>query len=183
MTTAFKELGERLEGLREACDVSLEEMAADLGVDVETYAEWERMGEDVPISAIYHIASTYKVEFTELLTGTPARLDTYHIVRAGEGREVDRLPGYHFEDLAWRYSNKIMQPLLVTLDPSDDPADLVSHSGQEFNYVLEGSLILTFDDQEFTLNPGDSVYFNPTYMHGQRCAGDEPVKFLTFITE
>ena len=61
------------------------------------------------------------------------------MVRWGEGREVDRYPGYHFEDLAWRYTGKIMQPLLVILDPCDEPAELVCHDGQEFNYVLEGS--------------------------------------------
>lgn len=183
MSTVFSEIGDRIKGLREACDVTPEEMADDLGVDLETYLSWEDTGADVPISAIYHMAARFGVEFTEILTRTAAKLDTYHVVRSGEGREVDRLPGYHFEDLAWRYMNKIMQPLLVTLDPSDEPAALVSHSGQEFNYVLEGSMILTFGEREIELNAGDSVYFNPMYQHGQRCNGDVPTKFLTFIAE
>ena len=76
-------------------------------------------------------------------------------------------PGYHFKDLAYRYARKVMQPLLVTLDPSQAPADLVTHSGQEFNMVLEGSVKLTFDNQEIILNAGDTVYFNPQYPHGQ----------------
>ena len=129
------------------------------------------------------MANRFGVEFTEILTGTAAKLDTYQVVKAGEGREVDRLPGYHFEDLAWRYTHKIMQPLLVMLDPSDEPAALVTHSGQEFNYVLEGTVIVTFDDREFTLDAGDSIYFNPMHRHGQRCGSDVPAKFLTFITE
>ena len=62
-----------------------------------------------------------------------------------------------------RYARKIMQPLLVILDPCDEPAELVCHDGQEFNYVLEGSLILTFGDRDIQLNAGDSIYFNPTY--------------------
>ena len=119
MTNAFKEIGLRIQGLREACDVTREEMAAELEVPVETYAEWEETGSDVPISAIYHLARKFGVEFTEILTGTAAKLNTYHLVRAGEGVEVDRYPGYYFEDLAWRFADKIMQPLLVTLDPSD----------------------------------------------------------------
>ena len=183
MPMDFSEIGERIEGLREACDVTREEMAKELGVDLPTYVSWEETGADVPISAIYHMATMFGVEFTEILTGKQAHLDTYQVVRAGTGREVDRLPGYHFEDLAWRYANKITQPLLVTLDPNEPPAALVTHAGQEFNYVLEGSLGLTFDEVEMTLNKGDSVYFNPTHLHGQRCAGDEPTTFLTFIME
>jgi quercetin dioxygenase-like cupin family protein len=76
-----------------------------------------------------------------------------------------------------------MQPFLVTIDPSDKPAALVQHDGEEFNLVLKGSLIVVFGDQEIVLNEGDSIYFNPTYPHGQRCNGDVPATFLTMIAE
>ena len=183
MEPDFKELGERIQGLREACDVSRHSMAAELGVDVETYSQWEETGADVPISAIYHMANKFGVEFTEILTGGETRLASIQVVKSGTGREVNRIPGYHFEDLAWRFSHKMMQPLLVTLDPSDEPAELVTHAGQEFNYVVEGSMVLTFEGREYVLDTGDSAYFDPMRPHGQRCNGDVPAKFLTFIAE
>ncbi|MBQ3106898.1 MAG: helix-turn-helix transcriptional regulator [Eggerthellaceae bacterium] len=183
MSNEMEEIGLRIKGLREACDVTAEEMAAELEVSLETYLRWEETGADVPISAIYHMAREFGVEFTEILTGTAAKLDTYQVVKAGEGREVDRYPGYYYEDLAWRYSGKIMQPLLVVLDPSDEPAKLVSHSGQEFNLVIEGTMVITWDNNEFVLNVGDSIYFNATRPHGQRCGGDVPAKFVTVIAE
>ncbi|MFR0868669.1 MAG: hypothetical protein ACLSGS_06475 [Adlercreutzia sp.] len=65
-------------------------MAAELEVPLETYVRWEETGDDVPISAIYHMAHHFGVEFTEILTGTAAKLDTYQVVRWGEEREVDR---------------------------------------------------------------------------------------------
>jgi quercetin dioxygenase-like cupin family protein len=76
-----------------------------------------------------------------------------------------------------------MQPFLVTLDPSDKQAALVSHKGEEFNLVLEGTVVVTFGDQDIVLEKGDSIYFNPTYPHGQRCGGDAPATFLTMIAE
>jgi len=179
----MREIGLRIEGLREACDVTQEEMAAELGVSLDVYQKWESTGADVPISAIYHMAKTFGVEFTEILTGTAAKLDTYQVVRSGQGKEVDRYPGYYYEDLAWRMQGKIMQPLLVVLDPSDEPAKLVTHGGQEFNVVIEGTVIVSFGDKEFSLNAGDSIYFNPMYPHGQRCGGDVPAKFITIIAE
>ena len=123
------------------------------------------------------------MDFNELVTGEPSRIDTYHVVRKGKGRSISRYPGYRFKDLAFRYADKIMQPLLVTLEPSDEPAKLVSHSGQEFNLVLEGTIAVVFADKEFILNQGDSIYFNPTYPHGQRCVGDKKARFLTMIAE
>lgn len=177
------EIAQRISGLRDACGYTREELADELNIDRAVYAAYEENGEDIPISVIFQIANKFGVDFTEILTGSAAKLDTYHVVKAGQGRSVQRYEGYNYQDLAWRYTHKIMQPLLVTLDPSDEPADLVSHVGQEFNYVVEGTVILVFDGKEITLNKGDSVYFNPTRPHGQKCGGSKPAVFLTMIAE
>jgi transcriptional regulator with XRE-family HTH domain len=183
MTTDFKQIGLRIKGLREACDITREELAEELGVGHETYISYEETGADIPISAVYHIASKFGVDLTEILTGTGGKLDTYQVVKAGCGRIVNRYPGYNYQDLAWLFTSKIMQPLLVTLDPTDEPAELVTHAGQEFNVVLEGSVVVTFDDRELVLETGDAIYFNPTHPHGQKCAGPTPAKFVTVIAE
>ena len=179
----YNEIGARLRELREVSDYTVEELAAELNLSPEVYASYEENGKDVPISVIYEISRKFKVDFTEIVTGQSAKLDTYHLIRRGGGKIVNRNPEYHFEDLAYRYANKIMQPLLVTLEPSDDVAKLITHSGQEFNLVLEGTVIVTLGDKEFTMTEGDSIYFNPTIPHGQRCGGDVKARFLTVITE
>ena len=183
MNKEINEIAERLKGLREACGYTIEELCEELSFDIDTYKSYEESGEDIPISAVYAVANKFGVDFAEIITGRSARLDTYQVVRRGEGEDVSRYPGYKFEDLAFRYSGKIMQPLLVTLEPSDEPAALVSHSGQEFNMVLEGQIELVFNDKSIILNPGDSVYFNPNHMHGQRCYSDVKARFLTVIAE
>ena len=179
----YNEIGARLRELREVCDYSIEALAAELNLSPEVYASYEENGKDVPISVIYEIANKFKVDFTEIVTGQSAKLDTWHLIRKGGGKIINRNPEYHFEDLAYRYANKVMQPLLVTLEPSDAVAKLITHSGQEFNMVLEGTVIVTLGDKDFVLNPGDSIYFNPTIPHGQRCGGDVKARFLTVIAE
>ncbi|MBE7010163.1 MAG: helix-turn-helix domain-containing protein [Ruminococcaceae bacterium] len=183
MNEELKELAQRISGLRDACGYTQEELAEELGIELSVYQDYEENGKNIPISVIYEIANKFGVDFNEIMTGTRAKLDTYHIIKSGKGKSIDRYPGYGFKDLAHRYVGKIMQPLLVTLDPSDTPADLVSHSGQEFNYVLSGRVAILFDGEEFILETGDSIYFNATYPHGQRCVGNEPGVFLTVISE
>lgn len=183
MDEEMREIAARIAELRDVCGYSREDLAKELHIDLETYVGYEESGHDIPISVIYQISKKFSVDFTEILTGTSAKLNTYHLVRKGEGKSIDRYPGYHFQDLAYRYSKKIMQPLLVTLDPSDKPAALVTHVGEEFNMVLEGSMILVFGDKELLLEKGDSIYFNPNYPHGQKCAGSTPAVFLTMIAE
>ena len=163
----INEIGSRLRELREASDYTVERLSAELKVDPEVYRGYEQDGKDIPISLIYEVANKFGVDFAEILTGTPARLDTYHIVRRGHGRVVNRNPEYHFEDLAYRYADN----------------GLITHSGQEFNLVLEGTVIVVIGDKEFTLTAGDSIYFNPTIPHGQRCGGDVKARFVTVIAE
>lgn len=179
----INEIGARLRELREASDYTAEQLAAELHLNVDTYLSYEENGKDIPISVIYEVANKFGVDFTEIVTGIPAKLDSYHIVRRGKGKVVNRNPEYYFEDLAYRYYGKVMQPLLVTLEPTDTPAGLITHSGQEFNLVLEGTVIVHYDGEEFTLKAGDSIYFNPTKPHGQRCGGDVKARFLTVIAE
>lgn len=169
--------------MAETCDYTVEQISAELGLSPEVYRSYEEDGKDIPISVIYAVANKFKVDFAEIVTGTPARLDTYHIVKRGNGKVVNRNPEYHFEDLAYRYADKIMQPLLVTLEPTDTPAKLITHSGQEFNMVLEGTVVVCIGDKEFPLTAGDSIYFNPTIPHGQRCGGTEKARFITVISE
>lgn len=180
---AINEIGARLRELREASDYTVEQLASELNIAPEIYSAYEVDGKDIPISVIYEISNKFGVDFTEIVTGTPARLDTYHIVKRGDGRQVNRNPEYHFEDLAYRYADKVMQPLLVTLEPTDTPAKLITHSGQEFNMVLEGTVVVCIGDKEFFLTAGDSIYFNPTIPHGQRCGGPEKARFITVIAE
>ncbi|MBE7040159.1 MAG: cupin domain-containing protein [Ruminococcaceae bacterium] len=179
----FSEVARRISELREVCGYTQEELARELGIDIEVYKGYEADGSDIPISVIYEIANKFNIDFAEILTGVAAKLDTHHIVRAGKGKDVDRYPGYRYQDLAFRYAKKIMQPLLVTLDPSDEPLKLVSHTGQEFNMVLEGSIEVVFENETYVLNAGDTIYFNPLIRHGQRCYGDKTAKFLTVISE
>lgn len=178
----INEIAARIRELREVCDYTQEALAAELGISAADYAGYEENG-DFPISVIYEIANKFHVDFNELVTGEPSRIDTYQVVRRGKGRSISRFEGYRFKDLAFRFADKVMQPLLVTLEPSDAPASLVTHAGQEFNLVLKGSVAVIFENEEIILNEGDSIYFDPTHPHGQRCAGDSKARFLTMIAE
>ena len=178
----INEIAARVRELRESCEYSQEKLAEELGLTAEQYAGYEEKG-DFPISVIYEIANKFGVNFNELITGEQSRIDTFQVVRRGMGKSISRFPGYRFKDLAFRYADKIMQPLLVTLEPSDEPAKLVTHAGQEFNLVLEGQMELFIGGKTMTLSEGDSIYFDSTQPHGMLAVGDKAVKFLAFTVE
>jgi transcriptional regulator with XRE-family HTH domain len=176
-------VSERIRELREIFGLTEEEMARETGVSTEKYIGYEESGENIPISVLYHISQKFNVDMSEILTGEAAHISTLQICRRGNGKTIDRYPGYMFESLAPRFTHKVMEPLLVTLVPGEPDAAMVTHEGQEFNLVLEGTIVITYDGKEHTLNEGDAVYFDPTHPHGQKAAGDKKARFLTVITE
>ena len=183
MNEQIRMISDRIRELREVFDITVEEMARETGVEPEKYIEYETSGKDIPISALYHISQKFGVDLSEILTGEPARISSLQVCRRGKGQTIDRYPGYMFESLAPRFTQKIMEPLLVTLIPGEPEAALVTHGGQEFNLVLEGTIVITYEDKEYVLNAGDAVYFDPTRPHGQKAVGQEKGRFLTVITE
>jgi cytidylate kinase len=182
MPNEISEIAARIRELRDVCGYSAESLADELRINRETYASYEESG-NFPISVIYEIANKFKVDFNELVTGEAARLDTYQVVKRGHGRVISRFTGYRYKDLAYKMKNKIMQPLLVTLDPSEEPPSLVNHAGEEFNLCTKGTVAVTIDGKEIILEEGDSVYFNANLPHGQRCAGTDKARFITVIAE
>jgi len=183
MSDETRQIAGRLKEIREACGYTLEETALRLGIVTEQYIGYEENGENIPISVLYKLATDYGVDINELLTGKSPKLDTYCVVRKDKSPVIDRHPGYHFESLAFRFKRRIMEPLMVIVEPNDTAAALITHTGQEFNYVIEGAVTVTLGGDIITLEEGDCVYFDPSIPHGQRAAGSKTAKFLTVIAE
>ena len=176
----------RIKELREIFGFDTKTIAEKLGVTEEIYLNYEALGADIPISAVYNLAHIYKVDMAEILSGTSPKLNTISIVRKGEGIRIERFEGYIYENIAYRFIHKKMEPMIVTLEPcpSGEKPKLVTHKGQELNYCLEGEMVVYYDENEIYLKEGDCVYFDPVHPHGQKAAlPDKPAKFLTVIND
>jgi len=173
---------ERIKELREILEISAIDMAKETGIPFETYSKYENGELDIPISVLYTIAGRLKTDITVLLTGEEARMDSAAVCRKGKGVEIERYPGYEFSSLAYNFKHRTMEPLLVTLDSSKPPVDQVSHTGQEFNFVVEGQVKVTVVKTEHILNPGDSIYFDARLPHSQSSVGGT-AQFLTIIQD
>lgn len=177
----LQEIPRRMRELREILEISALDMATRLNIPLAQYEQYEQGQADIPISTLYEVAGILNVDFTELITGEAPRMDSYSITRAGKGAGVDRY-GYACCALAYNFIDREMEPMLVTLTMQDKPAPMVTHSGQEFNYVLTGKMRLTINGREHILCAGDSIYFDPALPHGQS-AVDGTATFLTVIKE
>ena len=183
MPNEIREIGERMKALREISGLSCEDLAKGLGIPAEEYKKYEAGEVDIPISILFHLSDEFHVELTALLTGKEPKLQRYSLVRKGKGLDVERRKAYRYHNLAYNFINKKAEPFLVTVEPlpEDSPIPSNSHPGQEFNYVLEGSLKITLNQHVIVLNEGDSLYFDSSIPHGMQALNNKTAKFLAII--
>ena len=186
MNEQIKQVAARIKELREIFGFDTKTIAGKLNVPEILYLDYETSGSDIPISVIYNLANIYNVDTIEILSGTSPKLNTISVVRNGEGLRVERFEGYAYENIAYKFMHRKMEPMIVILEPdlSNEKPNLVTHKGQEINYCLEGEMLVCYDDDEIYLKEGDCVYFDPLHPHGQKAASkDKPAKFLTVIND
>lgn len=180
MHDKVKDIADRIKGLRLLLGLSGEAVAAELNISTDSYIKYENGEDDFPVSILYEIANIFKVDLTDILTGVSPKLHDVCYVKKGEGLTVERFDQYQFENLAFKYAHRKIEPLLVTLNPDNNP-ELVMHSGQEFNYCLEGKMKVVIGDKEYILEPGDSLYFDPAKPHKMVAMEGKPAKYITVI--
>ncbi|MDD2457884.1 MAG: XRE family transcriptional regulator [Eubacteriales bacterium] len=185
MDDRIMQIAARLRALREDSGHSVESLARATGMTAEACRQIESGQIDIGFSFLYKAAEFLHVDLTELLTGEPARLEGYAIVRKGEGLPIDRRRGFSYRNLAFRFKDRKIEPFLVTA-PYETGAEatnieLNTHAGQEMDLVLSGSLKIQIGQHVEVLNEGDTVIYDSGLPHGMVAVDNMPCQFLAVV--
>jgi len=182
MNEQIQLIAARIKELREIEGISAESFAWELNIAPELFASYESGNTDIPVGFLYKFAHRFNIELSALLKGEEPKLHVYSVVRKGKGLNVDRRKQYKYENLASNFILKKAEPFIVTVEANpNSQLEFNSHPGQEFNYVLEGTLMIVVDGHEITLNEGDSIYFDSGLPHGMLAEDGKTAKFLAII--
>lgn len=183
MTDQIKQIAERIKEIREISAVSAETLAGKLGISKDLYMQYESGESDIPVGIVFNISEIFNVELSVMLGGDNPKLRIYGVVRNGKGLKLERRKQYKYESLAFNFISKKAEPFMVTIDPDSENnlLEFNSHPGQEFNYVIQGTMMTIIDGHEIILNEGDSIFFNSGYKHAMRALNNEQVKFLAVV--
>jgi mannose-6-phosphate isomerase-like protein (cupin superfamily)/DNA-binding XRE family transcriptional regulator len=183
MSETSREIIERVRTLREIEEISAESLAKELGFDLDEYYQWEAGEKDFSIGALVEIAARFKVDLSELITGKTSKLKTFCFTKASEAPEVSRRPMYGYWNLAYNFHQKKAEPFLVEANPDTEnkPLSINTHPGQEFDYVLEGRLLISVGGHEMEMGPGDSIYYDSNEPHGMKAMGGKRARFIAIV--
>lgn len=164
------EIAERIRDMREIMGYSEAEMAEKTEVSLALYKAYESGEVDLPFTFIHKCALAFGIDITDLLEGRSSTLTSYTVTRKGMGQQTAKEAGIDIMNMAPKFKNKLAEPYWVRYEYSDElqhqPIHLTKHSGQEFDLVLSGALMVQVGSNKEVLHEGDSIYYNSSTPHG-----------------
>ena len=160
------ELGAKIRKLRRRQGRTLQGVAEKCGFTRSLLSKIENGHTVPPVATLTKIAAALGVSTSALLDGA-GQTGTVHIPGAERKKKglVTTAKGYSFFTFAAGRTDKLMQPFLFEVKKGQVKRHKLSHTGEEFIYVLEGQLKYRVGSTEYLLSPGDSLYFDAESEH------------------
>ena len=181
----LSEIGQRIREMREIAGYSISKMSELTGVSDVEYAALESGECDPAFSFLHKCALAFGVDINTLLGGGSAKLSNYTVTRAGKGPVVAKEEGIEICSMAAMFKNRYATPYCVTYEYDESlqnsPIRTTTHGGQEFDYVLSGTLKVRIGDHVEILNEGDSIFYKSSTPHGMIAVGGKDCRFLAMI--
>lgn len=174
-------IGHRIRKRRKQLGLSLRKLAGMTDVSASFLSQVERGQANTSISTLRRIAEAFDVSILYFLEDGPKRDP---VVRA------DNRPRLSFANLEVVYElttpdlSRKMEMFIGRLAPgSGNVARRLRVETEECIYLLSGSLLVGLDSGEFTLNPGDCIYFEgATLRKLENACETEETSWVSVIT-
>jgi transcriptional regulator with XRE-family HTH domain len=171
--------------VRIAKGLSLRALSARAGLPYSTLSKLENGKMSLTYDKLIRLAQALNVDLKDILANPEERAASVavgrrSITRAGEALDAEsekHVHHYPASDLL----GKMMIPIIIDVQARsvDELGGLVRHGGEEYLYVLRGSMELHSDIYApLLLGPGDSVYFDSGMAHGYVRTSNEPCTVL-----
>ena len=185
MEPKLTEIAQRIAALREIFGFSPEEMAEATHTSPAEYNELEKGESDFSFTFLYLCAEKLGVDIIEILTGENPHLSKFSLTRKGHGLPIKRREFFEYYHLAPTFSRKLTEPFLCKAPYKEEyqnaPIPTSRHAGQEFDYVISGTMRIQYDNREEILAPGDAVLYDSGGAHGMIALDGQDCWFLAII--
>ena len=177
-------IARRIKEIRTEKEMTLEEVAVKTGFTKGLLSKIENNKVSPPVSTLVKIAKAMGVSLGDLFS--PADAQQIKIVRKDQRtvyKQENMQEDQKVEALVSGFSRQKIEPLVITIEnPESYKTVLYNHPGQEFIYVLEGSMNYIYGDRSYLVSEGDTLYFNSENDHGPAPLPGCRVKYLSVLS-
>ncbi|MGD8368230.1 MAG: cupin domain-containing protein [Desulfobacterales bacterium] len=169
-------IGVRIKKARGAQKMDLDALANETGFSVEYLKRIESGKETPPVGTLLQVSRALKLDSGALLKEQESHLRQR--IRA----YTKRTENYGYTTLTPGAENKHLKAFRVTVDPMQEHKGVgYQHEGEEFVYVLKGTVEVVVGDHVNRLGPSDSLHFNSGIRHQLRNVAEEEAELIVVI--
>lgn len=177
-------LGKRVRHWRHVHGLTLKDMAQRVGCSESMLSKVENERATPSLSTLHRIVAVMDTHLGDILgpgeSETVTRADKRNVLWVdSNGRGGDRM---RLEQLVPAKKGRLLQADLYVIPPGAGSNGAMQHSGEEFGFVMEGSLRLTVEDASHDLEAGDSFVFRSELEHEFVNRGDTEARVLWLNT-
>ncbi|WP_210240230.1 helix-turn-helix domain-containing protein [Amaricoccus solimangrovi] len=180
-------IGHEVRLLRKHLGLTVTDIAGSTGISVGMLSKIENGNISPSLSTLQSLARALGVPLTTFFRRFEERRSAV-FVKAGGGVELERRgtrAGHQYNLLGHIDGGSggvRVEPYLITLTKASDVFPTFQHEGLEFLYMIEGEVVYRHADQLFTLQPGDSLFFDADAPHGPEQLISLPARYLSIIS-
>jgi transcriptional regulator with XRE-family HTH domain len=181
----LREVGATIRALRQERGLSLRDLSRLTGFSISFLSLVERGRSSLALTSLHKVATALGTSVGSFFPVVgPARESTApHVSRAAGGAsQLSTGSQRTYRILSGRGFSRVLEPLLVTVEPSETIEEAYTHAGEEFAYLLSGELLFVIDGIEHRLGPGDSIHFDSTVPHSIHNETDATVEAVWVLT-
>ena len=175
-------VGERVRDARRALGLTMAQFAETAEISLGMVSKIEHGQTSPSLSTLTRLAHAARVPITAFFRGLDEEHDVV-IVRSDERMEIlheGPREGHVYEDLgSLRGKTRIIEPMMVTLESSDEVFPLFQHEGVEFLHMLEGAMDYGYGPKNYRLGAGDTIQIHGEVAHGPVKLVELPVRFMS----
>lgn len=165
-------IGERIKTLRQQRKLTLADVAAMASLSASHLSQIERDKTTPSLTTLTSIAKVLEVNLRDLFE---SKENQVYIARATYGPENgDVVLGVRKSRLTSPESGWDLEVHRLTLHPGAPCLEFEPYPGEVLGFVLEGTLVVVVDDEQFELKAGDSIHYDADRPYCLQCDGDVP---------
>lgn len=172
------DIGKKLKELRLQNDLTLVDLASRCELTKGFLSQVEHNLTTPSIATLEDIVEALGTNLSEFFREE----EEEQIVFSTQDFFVDEKDGYTIEWVIPNAQKNQMEPILLTLHSHEKSHELSSHNGEEFGYVLKGSVTLVRGNIKYKLKAQETFYIDGSKNHYLYNHGSSDVKILWITT-
>jgi len=174
-----KEISLKIRKLRNEKGLTLRELGEKTQLSVSFLSQIERGVSSMTLSTLKKIVDVLDTSMKEIMDVEEE--SDFVIKNENRASIILEKSCTSYVRLSGKFEGRQMEHLIITMQPNFYGREAVSHSGEEFYYVLSGVATFVIKDIEYTLCSGESIHFPSTSLHRKMNKEDVELIMLTSI--